>query len=316
MATKRWIGGSTSGATDPSIAINWVPSGVPANSDDIYIEANPNGTDQNISTNLTTFQAITLSSFNVSLTYTGSIGVADTGTNSSTTGYLSLGGTNTSAITVSLGYQNGGTTPGSGSNLLRINTGSMRTTYTILATSASSALSNAGPVTLLGTHTSNTLAVTAGSVSIGQDPTETSKFLTINSGGIITLGIGVTLTTINVTNGSCLIQSGLGTLTLVGGAVTMTGAGTVSALTVYGGSAICNSTGTITTITAQSGLVDFSKSTVTRTVTNISLGAGSPQLNLNNGVKNSVTISNPIVTNAAPGQYTITPWPGSSVAFS
>ncbi len=317
MATKKWVGGSTSGTTDPTVTLNWNPSGVPVNGDDVYVEGNPSGTNYSIDTALNTvFAAVTLNSFNVSQTYTANIGITNNGTNATTYAYLLLGGTNTAAITVTLGYQYGGTQAANGSPLLRLNTGSMRTTWNVIGSSASSSLANAGPVTLLGTHTSNTLAVTAGSVSICQDPTETSKILTLNNGGNLTLGLGVTLTTLNVTGGTCLIQSGFGTLTQTSGVVNMVGTGTASTLNIYGGSIGCNSTGLITTITAQAGIVDFSKSTLARTVTNVSLGAGGPQLKLNNGVKNSITITNPIVTNASPGQYTVTPWSGSSIAYS
>ncbi len=317
MSKKLWLGGASGAANDPNTSANWLPPGVPTNSDDVYVEANPSGTDYDIITNLTTtFAGITLASFNVSLTYTGNIGIADTGTSSTTTGYLLLGGTNSAAISSSIGYQYGGTSVGNGSNLIRLNFGSMRAAIDVVTTSQSSAMANAGPITILGTHTSNTMQVRSGSVSVAVNETESATFLTVNNNGTLFFGPGVTLTTVNAVGGNTLIQSGAGTITLSSGGLTIVGSGTISAMTILGGSAILTSTGTLTNLVVQSGVANFATSTASRTVTNCTIGAGGPILNINNGVKGSVIFTNPIVVNASPGQYQIIPCPNVSVVYS
>lgn len=312
MATKKWLGGTSGSANDPAIASNYAPTGVPAAGDDLYIEANPSGTDYSITTNLTTFQNTTLASINISQTYTGVIGAANTGTNSTTTGYLSIGGTNSSAITVNIGYQYGGTSPGQGSNLIRLNIGSMLGTINVSNSAASSAMANMGPITLLGTHTSNTMNIQAGTVSVGIDETESATFLTVNNKGVLLMGNGVTLTTINQNGGSILVQSGIVTLNQTLGASSINGSGTIGTFNLYGGSSVLNSTGTITALNVYSASADMSRNQAARTVTTVTLYAGA-NFNLNNGVKNSITVTNPINTN---GPCTITGWFGSKYALS
>ena len=312
MAVKKWLGGANGSANDLAVASNYVPSGVPANGDDLYIEGNPSGTNQNITTNLTTFQNTTLNSINISQDYTGTIGVANTGTSSTTTGYMSLGGTNNSAITVNIGYQAGGTNAGNGSNLIRLNTGSMLGTFNITNSGAQSVLANAGPITLLGTHTANIMNLQSGIVSVAVDPTEVSTFLTVNNKGNLFFGTGATLTTINMNGGSLAVKSAVPTLNQTLGSTTINGTGTVGTANLYGGAAVINTTGTVSALNIYGASADFSRNQAARTVTTITCYSGY-NLNLNNGVKNSITVTNPIVTN---GPGTLSAWFGSKYALS
>lgn len=312
MATKKWLGGANGSANDLAVASNYVPIGVPVAGDDLFIEANPSGANQNITTNLTTFQNTTLNSINISQDYTGIIGVANTGTSSTTTGYMSVGGTNSSAITVNIGYQAGGTAAGNGSNLIRLNIGAMLGTFNISNSAANSSLANAGPITLLGTHTANIMNLQSGIVSVAIDPTESATFLTVNNKGTLFFGTGVTLTTVNQNGGSLSVKSALPVLNQTLGGTSINGTGTGGTLNLFGGSAILNSTGTITALNVYGATADFSRNQAARTVTNITTYAGYT-LNFNNGVKNSITVTNPIATN---GAGTLVGWFGSKYALS
>ncbi len=247
MAVKKWIGGANGSTGDLAVASNYVPVGVPVAGDDLYIEANPSGSNNSITTNLTTFQNTTLNSINISQTFTGGVvvGVANTGTSSTTTGYMSIGGTNSAAISVNIGYQTGGSAVASGAQLIRLNLGSMSTTFNIYNTAQSSAMTNAGPLTLLGTNTGNTLNIISGIVSVALDPSETSVIKTINNRGQLTMGTGVTLTTIN-NGGNLLVQSSVTTLSQTAGSLVTSGTASFTTLNLQGGTGNLNATGTIT----------------------------------------------------------------------
>ena len=312
MATKKWLGGAVGSTGDLAVASNYAPSGVPTNGDDLYFEANPSGTDYSVTTNLSTFQNTTLNSINVGQTYSGQIGVANTGTSSTTTGYMSLGGTNSTAITVNIGYQFGGTSAGNGSSLIRLNVGSSSAMINITNTAASSAMANAGPVTILGANTGNTMNIQAGTATVAIDATEASIFATINNKGNLTLGGSVTLTMVNHNGGNITIRSGVVTINQTLGNSNIVGSGTVGTFNLYGGGSILNTTGTITNLNIYSATADMSRNQAARTVTTVTGYAGAT-LNLNNGVKNSITITNPINTN---GAMNIVGWFGSKYALS
>lgn len=307
MAVKKWIGGFAGATTDVNTAGNYVPSGVPVAGDDLFIEANPSGTDYGMTNSLSTLASVILNSLNISQTYTGQIGTNST---TSSSAYLQVG-----ATTTNIGYQFGGTIPGSGSSLIRINNGTNQNATNIFNTAQSSALTNAGPVTLLGTHTSNTLNITAGIVSIAQDPAESSAYATVNTGGTVFFGTGVTLTTLNVIAGSCLIRSASTTVNITSGAFTTAGTGGITTINAYGGGAILNATGTIGNLNIFAASVDMSQSTLSRTLTNATVNNGA-NFNFNNGVKGSIVFSNGLTVKASSGQYSIVPWPSTNLAFS
>jgi hypothetical protein len=307
MAEKKWVGGFASNETNVNHSSNYSPTGVPIAGDNLFVEANPSGTDYSMITGLTAFQAITLASFNVASSYTGTIGLTTAGSSS----YLGLGGTNSSAITVNIGYSSGNTVASSGAPLVKLDLGSMRGTVNVTSTNQSSLLESGGPVALLGTHTSNTLNLINGIVSIAADPLEVSNFRTINTSGTLFMGTGCTTSFPNVYGGVSTIQSGVGTLTMTGGTVNFIGSGTLGLGTLTGGRLNYLSTGTATTISAQNSTVDFSGDSRAKTVTTINLNNSS--LNISNGVKNSITITNPITTI---GSCPITAWPNSSYVIS
>lgn len=299
MSKIGWLG-TVSG--DASVAGNWQGGVVPVGGDEVFVEANPSGTDVSISSGLTAFSALTLLSLNISQTFTANVGT--------TAAYLVA-----NATTVNIGYNYGTATTVSGSPLIRINLGSVQSTVNVFGSSSSSSLVNAGPITLLGTHASNALNISSGTVTVAIDPTEVSTFATINNAGTLFLGSGLTLTAINNSDGAILIRDAVTTLTQSGGTVTTAGTGTITTANVYGGTFIATSTGTITTLNVQSATADFSQDPRAKTVTTANIYSGA-SLNVNNGVKSSITFTNPIVIKASSGQYALTVWPNTNLALS
>ena len=301
MANVKWVGGYSGATTDASNVNNWSTASLPTTSDNVYIEANPSGTDYSIEAGLTALQGVALASLNIGQNYTGNIGT--------TSSYFL-----TAATLINVGYQYGGTSTASGSSLIRLNNGTVNATTTIYNTAASGTMAN-GPFQFLGTHSSNTLNVLSGIVSVAADPTESATIATLNTGGTVTLGTGVTITTANVYNGALTLRSAITTITQTGGNVVTAGTGAITTFNLRGGSANFTSTGTITTLNIQSATADFSQDPRAKTVTNCTMYAGGT-LNVNNGVKGSITFSNNVIVTASPGNFTLTAWPNTTFALS
>jgi hypothetical protein len=132
--------------------------------------------------------------------------------------------------------------------------------------------SGKAPINVGGTHASNVLNVYGGIVSAGgYVDGEAATFATINvEGGSLTVGSGVTATTITADNdATVLVECAATTITQYGtGRLTTRGSGAITTATVSG-TANLNSTGTITTLNVQEqGLADFTGNCAARTVTN------------------------------------------------
>jgi hypothetical protein len=293
-STIYWTGATS---TDPSVTTNWSTGAVPVTGDTVYIEANPSGTDVNIAAS-SALSGVTLAALYISASYRGTIGTA-----ASPPTYLQI-----CATLLVIGYGSG-----QGSPFIALNLGSVQTLALIESSASSSSLSTAGPICLIGTHASNVLNITGGTVSVAANATEVATFATINNGGNLLLGVGCTLTTINNFGGKLTTQSAVTTMNVTAGAVT-TLAGAVTTITASGGSLTINSTGTITTLNIEGATVDMTGDPRSKTITTVNGYAGS--LNLNNGVKNSITLTNGIATFGAPGVFTVTPWAGSTIKLS
>lgn len=300
MATVLWVGGnagSGSQQNDASNTANYSGAALPTTGDDFYIEANPSGTDYAITAGLTAITN-TLNSLNISQTFSKAIGTSSA--------YFVV-----RASTVNIGYNYSGATA-NGSSLIKLNLSSVQSNVTVTNSSTSSAITGLGPIILLGTNANNTLINTGGTMSIANTAGESSTFLTISNGGKLFLGSGVTLTTVNNFGGSALIRSAATTITCTAGSIDTEGSGAVTTLSLNGGTATLDSTGTITTLNVYGGTADFSNSPAARTVTTANVYAGT--LTVNNGVKGSITFTNPIHTFGS--NYRLTTVPGSSLQIS
>lgn len=268
MATKIWVGTDSGNEGDWGTAANWSPSGVPVNSDDVYLE----NSSQDVTGTLDQ-SAVTLSSLNIAGTYTGTIGTSST--------YLQIG-----ATTCNIGYHTGPGTP-THSGRIMLNFGSVQTTVNVEGSASTGTDSNLEPIRLIGSHASNAINVTGGNVGIATNSaSETATMATVNvAGGTIRLSDGVTNTTTNINTGSAEIGCAATTLTVRGGSVRTFGSGAITTLVVDGGTVEADSSGTVTTArVAQGGTLDFSGDTRSKTVTNCEMQAGATLLEPNNAV--------------------------------
>jgi hypothetical protein len=189
---------------------------------------------------------------------------------------------------------------GGGSPRIKLNAGTGQSTVTVLSTGQPETDSEKA-FEFIGTHASNEVNVSAGSVGIALHagsaatvPTLRVGYQTnVESDSSVLCGLGATLTTVTQAGGTLETRSNITTLTLSGGEH-VKAAGTVTTLNANGGVYIHNSTGTVTTIVAASGAeVDFSRDLRTKTVTNFTVNAGAT-LKDPHGV---VTYTNGIVFN-------------------
>jgi hypothetical protein len=232
MAKITW-NGSVSSVW--SVAGNWT-GGVPGAADDVYFTENA------VAVASYDSSAVTLNSLNVDASYTGTFGELGT--------YVKYKATVTN---IGLPTTDG---VGGGSRRLNLNNALTSTAVVNVYGSGNSPL-DAGytPVRLLLT-TGSLLNVFGGTVGVALDPSETSTVatLTTSNNPTVTLGAGVTITTINaysglvinntvnaVTTASILGNSsyrwgGTGATTTLnaGKKVTYIGSGTITNLNIYG----------------------------------------------------------------------------------
>lgn len=263
MATKIWLGNDSGNEGDWSVAANFSPSGVPANSDDVYLE----NSSQDVSAGLDQ-SAVALDSLHIAQSYTGNIGDDDA--------YLQIG-----AGVVNIGRHYGPGSP-AGSGRIKLDLGSTAAAV-VTYNSGSPADSNKPAIRLLADNAATTIEVRKGSVGIACETGETTTVGTITESYIsrqasdadVFIGSGVTLTTLNKTGGDGVLECAATTVTNEGGNLITDGSGAIATLNAEGGEVISNSTGTITTCNiATAGTADFLKSAAARTVTTMKLEAG------------------------------------------
>jgi hypothetical protein len=230
MATRTWIG-TTSG--DWSVTTNWVEGSVPANGDDVVFKNNA----VDVSSGLAQ-SAVTVATLTIDSTYTGKIGTASA--------YLQLG-----ATAVSIGGASGSATPGTGSQRIKINFGTVQMTTTVYSTCSSSADTGIEPVQIIGTHASNKLYVQGGRVGVATVITSAvatiSEWDITGSSAVLNLGVGCTLTTGYQTAGTVNINSAIDDVHANRRHRSRRpAAGAISTAASIGGTAYLNSTGTIT----------------------------------------------------------------------
>jgi hypothetical protein len=154
-----------------------------------------------------------------------------------------------------------------------------------------------------------TLSLLKGNIGIAPLPGETATVATIKTSYVsvqqtdvrLTIGSGVTLTTLDLGGGVCLLKCAATTVTNgFGSTLTTDGTGAIGTLNAYG---VCdpNSTGTITTLNAFPGCtVDLSKSKLARTITTLNKYPGSNVI-----LGSWVTVTNTIdIKTAGPGTIT------------
>lgn len=281
---------ASSGPNDWGTAANWSTNSVPVNSDTVYFSASRVSCLYGLNQS-----AVTLTALNIEQSFTGQLGNPDYNGNyfEYRGRFLQIG-----ATTCTIGYG-----PGTGSQLIRLDFGSVQTALTVLNTGSSSE-TGVETVVAKGTHASNAWNVYRGSVGFAVKPGDTATVATYNQGYIqsstsdanVRFGSGVTWTTINQSGGTFEISSNGTTVTKTNGILNINGTATLTNLNLDGGPVYYRSTGTLGTAkVGDGGMLDFSQDMRARTVTNCTINKGAT---LNDPFR-TVTFTNPVVLNRA-----------------
>lgn len=272
---------AATGPNDVNNINNWSEGSVPALADTVFID----NTDISLLYNLGQLAGNTLTSLTVGSTFTGEIGLPKNNPNGYTEyrpTYLVI-----DCTTILIGKQEG-----TGSQRIKIDSGSVQTTL-IIDRSSSSLEVGFGAVIWKGTHASNVVQINNGSLSVAPLGSEVATILTLTVSGPanVECGVDVTLGTANKGGGGNLIVHGSATtIKEDAGVVTVKGTGTVGTFSVEGG--VCNylSTGTITTMNTggfdSTATINFNQDIRLRTVTTLNLN----RLTVWNDPAQSVTI--------------------------
>ena len=183
------------------------------------------------------------------------------------------------ASAINIGYNNGPSTV-TQSAPINLDLGNVASTVTIFDTGGNSTMP---AVRIIANSASTNIEVKKGIVGVAYEAGETATIGTLTASYTankasdvdIFIGESVTLTTIDQKGGDIVSQSGCTTATIEAGTLRTEGTGTITTLNSNGGEATLNSSGTITTLNINDGgTIDFTKSSVDRTVTNIKLNPG------------------------------------------
>ena len=247
MTIKYWNSTSNS---DAGVAGNWSGGSLPATGDVVIRPASTSS----ITAGLTALSSATLAGFFVELGYAGQIG--------------------TPSAYLSISLSSGSPFSFAGAGQAYIDLGSSAVGPVITNTFANQP--GAIGLYLLGSELT-TLSVRKGSVGVAARGGETATVATVDcdwsgnqaSDSYVLLGSGVTVTTVNQTGGTCVINCSVTTIHADAGTLYLFGSGTVSTLNNNGATAYPNSTGTIGTLNADAGTTDFTRSRDARTLTTL-----------------------------------------------
>ncbi len=252
-------------------ANNWSGGSVPTGSDSVYIENSSTSIKYGLAQS-----GVTLTLLQIASSFTGDIGLPAT----NQTGSANYQEYRATYLAISATTLNIGDGPGQGSGRIKIDLGSVQTTANIRNTS-SGAETNLEAVQLKGTHASNVVNITKGSVAIAGYGGDVSTVATLTVGYVsspstdarVRCGSGVSLTTLQMSGGEVELNAGLTTVTMTAGTLTVN-AGNVTTLTSDGGTVYYKGTGTVTTANLSESTLDFSRDMRGRTVTNANLYRG------------------------------------------
>lgn len=133
---------------------------------------------------------------------------------------------------------------------------------------------SASNLNVLANNASSDIIQNGGVVTIASNVQETATFGDINKkDGTLTVGTGVTLTTLNSDSGGTTLKTSCTTLNVLKGSTTTTGEGAITTMNIAdSGTVFANSSGTVTTVNLSgNGTLDLTKSLEARTFTTINL---------------------------------------------
>lgn len=270
-ATTGGVTTASAGPNDWSTAQNWSTGAVPG-ADTAILENSSVDIRYGLAQS-----AVTLVALHILASYTGKVGLAEhNGTYYEYRDrYLAISATNI--------YIGQGT--GTGSNQIRINTGSVAGTIHVYLMAAS-AVPGIEALTLIGTNIT-ALNIYKGTVGVAVIGGEVATITTLRVGyianvvsdALVRLGSGVTLTTVSQSGGDLTVNNAVTTITTVDGVLRIRLAATVTTLNLDGGTCYYVSTGTATTINVgNGGKLLFTQDMQGRTVTTCNIFAGSTVL--------------------------------------
>ncbi|HSG69752.1 MAG TPA: hypothetical protein VLA12_05025 [Planctomycetaceae bacterium] len=261
---------------------NWDTGNAPVDADDIWFDSGSVDCLYALSQS-----AITPTSINVTMNYTGKIGLPEY--NSDTSGftyreyrekYLNLG-VSTDATNVAVNIGSG---DGQGSGRIKLSLGDSQCTVNVSGTGQTA---EQGVPTFLfkGTHASNELNVTKGIVGVAFYADDTATLATLRIGyqenqagdSSVRCGAGTTLSsaTISQSGGSLVTRSNVSAANVDGGTLSHE-SGTMGTLTVSNAVIYYKSNGTCTTgVFRQGGVLDCRRDMRARTFTNLTFYAAS-----------------------------------------
>jgi hypothetical protein len=291
---------ASAGPADASTAANYSGGALPTSGDDLTFT----GTANSCLFGLSALSGVALGSITIDQSFTGKIGLArgnPAGYIEYRPRYLQCAG----ATTVTIG--NG---PGMGSGRIAIDTLAGQSAIDV-ANSASPVDPGVKTILWKGTHAANVVNLTKGSFAAAYLEGETAAVATWNCGyqtnqaGDVDAyaGAGTSLTTINKTGGTLVINSSFTTLNQGPGSAgeTIIAAGTPGALNVSGGNVRYRNAGNYTAITTiDSGYVDFSQGTSAVTGTNTTCNPGSGAIN---DPAKRITFTNPLLITGQLADY-------------
>jgi hypothetical protein len=273
---------------------NWSAGTIPAATEDIFIE--------NVSTDILygiDQNGVALATLNIGASFTGKIGLKDQAAEGYTE-YLEK------SLKIRPGTLNIGYGVGPCSQFIRIDTGTAAAvTINVFGTgSPTDQISKA--LMLQGSHASNVLNTTQGSIGCAMYAGETSNFPTVRVGSEsqpatdvdIFGGTGASWTTITQIGGNVEVNSNVTTWTKYGGTSANYRTSTIGTITQEGqGSHSWQSTGTITTGTFRGAgsYLDSSRDIRGKTITNATFIGGAYFID----PSKSMTFTNPFTTDAA-----------------
>lgn len=279
MATKKWLGNDAGNEGDWATAANWSPSGVPVAADDVILA----NTSQSVTAGLDQ-SAVALTSITIDQSYTGSVGTAETD-------FLQV-----AASVAVIGQSRSGLGTLTGSRRLNLDFGSSTACdIQVYNTSTVAQDINRTPLRIKAGNASTDLIIYAGVASVSDDTEDTSTIgdIIVN-GGSLTIGSGVTLTSITQSGGVCSCQSSTTTVTVKSGQLNFYDGATASTITTctVEDAGVFNhfASGTITTLNA-GATVDLNRTQKPKTVTTINLSQGA-NLIIDTG---NVTLTNDLI---------------------
>lgn len=261
MAKDRniWIGTDTGNEGEWGTAANWSLTDVPDgdNDEEVYLT----NSSQSVTADFDQSD-IVLTTLHIEQSFTGRID-----------DYLNIG-----VAAVNIGQHGGPGLPvGSGRILLNthddVDTVTKITVYNTAA-AAYSADGNVPPVRLITGQATDTLEVRKGKVGLAYGAAETATIGTVTvshttqptTDSEVWIGVGTTITNVNVYAGKCHLNCAATTITVTGGVLYIEGSGAIGTINQSGGTVYSNTTGTITAVNITGGTLDTTRSAAARTI--------------------------------------------------